>query len=371
MTSTVEERGAHLRGVRPVSRSSFTFSSRTETIRVDDAPTASAGDAERAVVGAIPFESSEPDALLAPGRIAVGLPSGGGQHRGVRPLRARISADPSPDEYERQVARIVELIDGATRGGGDLQKVVLARRLRVDSDEPIDVDVLLARLRRDPEVTTFRLRHEATDSEWIGATPETLLDKRGDRVHSLPLAGSAPRSSEWAVDQAAARGLLASAKDRTEHRLVVEHVLDTLAPWCSALTGSRTPILTGTNTVWHLGTPIDGRLRDPDVPSLVLARALHPTPAVCGIPTGEAAQLIAEMEGRPRGLYAGAVGWSDGTGDGCWMVTLRCAEVRGSTAVLHAGAGLVRSSTPRSEREETTAKFRALLDALGVAELDR
>lgn len=371
MSSVAEERGAALRRTRAAPPSHFAFSSRSESIRVDHAPVVEAPDEARPLVGAIAFEADQPDALLAPDTLDVALPTGRVTARAAADLRARIVAEPGAAEYERQVAGVVERLAEAARSGDALRKVVLARRLRVECEAPIDVDLLLARLRRDPEVTTFRVGHRTPagePTEWIGATPETLLDKRGDRVHSLPLAGSAPRSSEWSVDQAAAQGLLASAKDRTEHRLVVEHVLDTLAPWCSALNASSTPILTGTSTVWHLGTRIDGRLRDPDTPSLTLARALHPTPAVCGVPTARARQMIAAIEGSPRGLYAGAVGWSDGTGDGCWMVTLRCAEVRGATAILHAGAGLVASSVPRSEREETSAKFRALLDAFGVDE---
>lgn len=365
----------HARRAHPVVRSNFHFSSRSESIRVVGADPARPGEESGPLVGALAFEESQPDALFAPEAIEVALPRARTVAGAASELRARIVAEPSAAEYERQVARTVDAIAESIRAGGDLRKVVLARRLRVECQAPIDVDLLLARLRRDPEVTTFRVGYTPTCDadggyrEWVGATPETLIEKRGDRVHSLPLAGSAARSSEWAVDQSAAQGLLASAKDRTEHRLVVEHVLDTLAPWCSALNASRTPILTGTSTVWHLGTRIDGRLRDRDTPSIALARALHPTPAVCGVPTERAAELIAATEGAPRGLYAGAVGWSDGSSDGCWMVTLRCAEVRGSVATLHAGAGLVASSTPRAEREETSAKFRALLDAFGVEEV--
>ncbi len=284
----------------------------------------------------------------------------------------RIVAVPSRDEYRSRVRRLVDALRAHAACRGPLRKVVLARRLEVLFDRAPDPAALADVLRRDPQVTTFHVQLRDGDGtparSVVGASPELLLDKRGGEVRSVPLAGSAARSTDEVRDREAARWLESSAKDAEEHRLVVEFVLDRLAPLCSELAAPKRPSLSATRTMWHLATEVRGRLRDPEVPSLALARMLHPTPAVCGVPTPEATRLIRELEPFERGLYAGAVGWSDGSGDGRWLVTLRCAEIEGSRAVLHAGAGILADSDPEVELAETSAKFRTLLGALGVAE---
>ena len=118
--------------------------------------------------------------------------------------------------------------------------------------------------------------------------------------------------------------------------------------------------------MWHLGTRIEGMLKDPEMPSVVLAALLHPTPAVCGVPMARANALIHDLEPVPRDFYAGAVGWCDARGDGAWYVAIRCAEIAGATARLYAGAGIVPGSDPMAEAAETGAKFGAFLAALGL-----
>ena len=95
--------------------------------------------------------------------------------------------------------------------------------------------------------------------------------------------------------------------------------------------------------------------------------ALHPTPAVGGVPARAAAELIAELEG-DRGFYAGAVGWCDASGDGRWVVSIRCAQLSADrrSALAHAGGGIVAESDPDDEVDETTTKFATMLNALGV-----
>jgi isochorismate synthase len=118
--------------------------------------------------------------------------------------------------------------------------------------------------------------------------------------------------------------------------------------------------------MWHLSTEVRGRLRDPAVCALQLATALHPTPAVCGTPTDVAMSTIRELEGFDRGFYAGLVGWSDVTGDGEWVVTIRCGEVEDRRIRMFAGAGIVADSDAEDELRETTAKLRTVLAALGL-----
>ncbi len=133
-----------------------------------------------------------------------------------------------------------------------------------------------------------------------------------------------------------------SAKNRHEHQLVVDAVSDTLLPLCKQLTIAAAPRLRGTRALWHLSTPITGLLSHTSTTAMDLALALHPTPAVGGMPRKAASELIAGPEG-DRGFYAGAVGWCDAQGDGQWVVSIRCAQLSADRRIVlaHPGGGIV------------------------------
>ena len=141
-----------------------------------------------------------------------------------------------------------------------------------------------------------------------------------------------------------------------------------LDPLCMDVQIAAEPQLHATDALWHLNTPIRARLRHTDTSALDLALALHPTPAVGGVPTDLATALINELEG-DRGFYAGAVGWCDSHGDGRWVVSIRGAVLSadGRSALAHAGGGIVAASDPDDEVDETTTKFRTILTGLGVS----
>jgi isochorismate synthase len=142
---------------------------------------------------------------------------------------------------------------------------------------------------------------------------------------------------------------------------------DALAPLCTDLRIAAEPQLSSTAAVWHLNTPISGRVRQSSTTALDLAIALHPTPAVGGVPAAAATDLINELEG-DRGFYAGAVGWCADSGDGTWVVSIRCAELSADrrTAEARAGGGIVAESDPDEEVAETSTKFKTITTALGV-----
>lgn len=324
----------------------------------------------RLLVGALAFDRDALDSLIQPATVsrdamlfpqAVAQPSS----------RWRVTAEPTAAEYSAMVAEALERIRHSNEA---LRKVVLARRLRVEADHPLDVRYLASRLAQDPSIATFMVPLPEVNGlprTLVGATPELLLAKRGQQVLSNPLAGSARRQVDPARDRAVAEQLLNSDKDRREHLMVVEAILDNLAPYCEQL---RTPALAQlqtTQSMWHLGSKIEGRLKDSDVSSAELAACLHPTPAVGGSPRNAAQELIRELEPFDRGFYAGALGWTDDEGDGEWYVSLRCGEVTGKQIMLYAGAGIVAGSDPRTEAAETSAKFSALLTALGIDEQGR
>jgi menaquinone-specific isochorismate synthase len=241
---------------------------------------------------------------------------------------------------------------------GDLSKVVLARDQRATAAQPIDVRVLLRRLAsRYPDCYTFAC------AGLVGATPELLVRRDGQRISSLVLAGTAPRGSSPAEDAALGAAMLASAKDVEEHEYAVASVRDALAPLCSRLDVQPRPSLLALANVQHLATKVTGTLAG-DRSALSVAAALHPTAAVCGTPTDAAMDLIRELEGMDRGRYAGPVGWVDAHGNGDWGIALRCAEIDGPRARLFAGCGIVAGSDPAAELAEAQPKFRPMQHAL-------
>lgn len=338
----------------------------------------SEGDVVPLAVGALPFDGADAS-LSVPARAVMRADSretwlldlaGGAEPRPFRPERVighlpheafrpmQLTEEPAAEEYGAAVAEAV-----ASIASGGLDKVVLARTLKVDAGRDLDARKLLHRLRAvEPHCFTFAAPIPL--GELVGASPELLVSRRGDRVRSTPLAGTAPRAGDPDEDAANAEALAASAKNREEHEIVVQAVADVLGAFCDDLTFDAEPVLEPTANVWHLATRFEGTLSDPGMSALDLVAELHPTPAVCGTPREAAASKIAELEPFDRGMYAGPVGWVDANGDGDWAIALRCASLDGERATLYAGAGIVAGSDPAGEVDETERKFRAFLDSL-------
>ncbi|OBK49916.1 isochorismate synthase MenF [Mycobacterium sp. 1081908.1] len=321
------------------------------------------------VLGALPFDVNRPAALLVPDAVVAtdGPPD---WPAGPLPPVRVAAALPPPADYR---AQIIRARDELAAPGNPLHKVVLSRALQLVADAALDARVLLRRLvAADPAAYGYLVDLTAAGDDYagaalVGASPELLVARAGDRVMCQPFAGSAPRAADPEIDAANGAALARSAKDRHEHRLVIDTMRAALEPLCDELVIADEPQLSRTAAVWHLCTPISGRLRDKSTTAIDLALALHPTPAVGGVPTKAATDLIAELEG-DRGFYAGAVGWCDAGGDGHWVVSLRCAQLSADrrTALARAGGGIVAESDPDDEVAETTTKFATILTALEV-----
>jgi isochorismate synthase len=337
----------------------------------DDIATAAAALADGSadvVVGALPFDIRGKAALLAPTSVTFtqALPT----WPTAAPPPVRIAQTlPSPAEHR---ARIRTALDYLTDHESALQKVVLARALRMVADSPLDERAILQRLAADAEATAYLADLSPAGGDYtgcvlVGASPELLVARSGDVVTCQPFAGSAARSVDPATDAANGAALAESGKDRHEHQLVVDTMRAALTPLCAELDVATQPQLSRTAALWHLSTPIRGRLRDTAITAIDLALALHPTPAVGGVPTQDAVDLIAELEG-DRGFYAGAVGWCDARGDGRWVVAIRGAQLSADRreALAQAGGGIVAESDADDEVAETTTKFRTIMSALGV-----
>ncbi len=322
------------------------------------------------VVGALPFSPETASALTAP--LSFTRVRGDLYHSNTPKLpSSRVAGfEPSPQIHTDRVRSAIVRLQA-----GELDKVVLARSLTIEAESAISPSALAENLiALDHAHNGFCVDLSPAGGGYrgrslVGSTPEVLIERRGDVVTCHPLAGSIARHPNSGQDEANAEQLSASTKDLTEHAFVVDSISAILGPLCTSFTAPRAPELLRTPQLWHLGTKIEGVLTDPSLTSLELAMALHPTPAVCGTPTDAAREHITATEG-DRGFYAGAVGWCDRTGDGEWMVAIRCAEIAadGLSARAYAGGGIVASSDPEIELIETSTKFRTLLSAFDLAE---
>jgi salicylate biosynthesis isochorismate synthase len=270
---------------------------------------------------------------------------------------SRIAGAAPPEHYEGAVARAVEQIRA-----GELEKVVLAREVRVHGPRDHDPAALFDGLRTAfPSCYCYLVG--TPELAFVGASPELLVRREGARVQTVALAGTTRRSADPAVDRHLGEQLLSSRKNRSEQAIVtrrIERRLEGVSVWVAP---AEEPALVRVQNVQHLATPIRAQLARP-LSALELAGLLHPTPAVGGEPWERAEALIPELEGLDRGWYAGPVGWTDLEEDGELCVALRCGLLRGRVAHLYAGDGIVRDSVPAEELAETEVKLGALLPLL-------
>lgn len=246
---------------------------------------------------------------------------------------------------------------------GELEKIVLARDVTGTSEHPIDPRHLLSRLAKGYEnCWTFSV------DTMVGATPELLVRTEKGLVTSRVLAGTIQRTADEVTDTARAAMLAHSSKDLEEHEYAVVSVATALKPYCTSLNVPETPFVLHLPNVLHLASDVTAVLdATSHATSLVLAQALHPTAAVCGTPTQDAADVILEIEEMDRARYAGPVGWVGADGDGEWGIALRSGSLDPSNPHeirLFAGCGIVAASDPQSELAETKAKLAPMVWAL-------
>ncbi|HEY9889274.1 MAG TPA: isochorismate synthase [Candidatus Obscuribacterales bacterium] len=245
-----------------------------------------------------------------------------------------------------------------------LQKQVVAHALDVTYPGEFRRAVALPRLRShhpDCYIFSFAGTHH---NHFIGASPERLLSIRQGRLVTDALAGSAPRGQTPEADFAIGQRLLSTHKEQREHQLVLEFIIERLRAEGLVPRYSAPPGLLKLSNIQHLHTPICA-----DVPAhlspLTLVAALHPTPAVAGVPTRAACELIRRDEPCDRGLYAAPLGWVDPYGNSEFIVGIRSALIHKNRARLYAGAGIVIGSDPEQELAEIQLKLQALAAALG------
>jgi menaquinone-specific isochorismate synthase len=254
--------------------------------------------------------------------------------------------------YREAARRGLELVET-----GALRKLVLAVRQHLELEQPLDPLRWLAHLRhRQPGSCRFLWQGD-DGTALLGASPERLMAIRQGRLRSDALAGTAPIGP--LADQ-----LTSSGKDRHEHELVVEAITQVLRQEGLAPHRPRHPRLARHGQLVHLHTPITAALGDQQ--PLALAEALHPTPAVAGLPRRQAMAWLRSLEPFERGHYAAPIGWIDSEGDAELRVAIRSGSLRGRELALTAGAGLVRGSEAERELQEVALKLGVLQQQLNL-----
>ncbi|HOB17873.1 MAG TPA: anthranilate synthase component I family protein [Candidatus Methanoculleus thermohydrogenotrophicum] len=278
--------------------------------------------------------------------------------------RVRVAASSSctADEFSGAVLRIKEHI-----AAGDILQAVLSRRLscRIEGDS----FGVYRRLRaRNPSPYMFYL--DFGDLAVAGSSPEMLLRVERGRVTTVPIAGTRPRGSTPAEDDRLAAELLADEKERAEHIMLVDLARNDIG----AVSAFGSVSVEGFmdverfSHVQHIASTVSGTLRE-GCDRFDALRSCFPAGTVSGAPKVRAMQVISEVEGLRRGIYAGAAGYIGFSGTMDLAIAIRTVVVQDSIASVQVGAGIVADSDPGQEWIETESKGRAMLAALGAVEV--
>ncbi len=280
------------------------------------------------------------------------------------------------DEPRRYVEGVASVLDYLA--AGDVFQANLSRGWRARFDGPLDAAALFQRLRENnpaPFAGLFQQHSQPHIGEnlhqpaWsvVGASPERLISVRGDVVETRPIAGTRARVV-GDDDGAIMDELVAHPKERAEHVMLIDLERNDLGRVCTPGSVEVNELMTVESYahVHHIVSNVRGRLRADVTPGEVI-RATFPGGTITGCPKVRCMQIIAELEGEGRGSYTGAMGWLNRDGDLDLNILIRSAEIEGDQLRFRTGAGIVIDSDPLSELQETRAKARGMLRALGVA----
>lgn len=263
----------------------------------------------------------------------------------------------SPQDWMRTVEQAA-----ASIRAGELDKVVLARPIRLFAERPFCIRDILNRLLQE-QTNTYVFAIEYEGDCFVGATPERLVRSKGREFHTLSLAGSIARGRTPSEDKELGQTLFHDEKNILEHALAVQMIKEAMDELCHTVNMPDEPILYKLKDIQHLLTPITGQAKE-GVSLLTAVASLHPTPALGGMPKEAAIEAIRKLENMDRGWYAAPIGWIDRKLDGEFAAAIRSALIQGKEASLFAGCGIVGDSDPLSEYQETALKFRPMLSAL-------
>lgn len=252
---------------------------------------------------------------------------------------------------------------------GDVFQVVISQRFDMQlSATPLDVYRVLRTLNPSPYMYLLNFTDADGDYAVVGASPESLVQVQGGSVTTHPIAGSRPRGLDFDQDTDLAEQLIADAKERAEHLMLVDLARNDLLRVCAADSVAVTEFMQvhRYSHIMHLVSSVSGRLRA-DKNAVDAFAATFPAGTLSGAPKPRALEIIDELEPANRGTYGGVVGYFDFAGNADLAIAIRTAFLRDGMARVQAGAGIVLDSDPAAEHAETISKASAPLRAIAAA----
>ena len=275
------------------------------------------------------------------------------------PLKLRSNF--TKQEFEKLVVKAKEYIRK-----GDIIQVVPSQRLEVPiTSDPFEIYRALRSINPSPYMYYLKLK----DFYLVGASPEIMVRCEEGTVEVRPIAGTRRRGASEKEDAALIKDLLADPKEKAEHIMLVDLGRNDIGRVCDYKTVKVSELMTVEkySHVMHLVSDVSGSLKK-GKDAFDVMRATFPAGTVSGAPKIRAIEIIDELENRKRGTYAGTVGYFSFSGNLDFCITIRTILIKGKTAYIQAGGGIVADSIPEKEYEETMNKARALLRAIEMTE---
>lgn len=273
-------------------------------------------------------------------------------------IQTNFTLTSSKESWRENIEKCTQSIDR-----GDIVKVVMARSVELQDEGITVLNLDIYNYLKSKYEKNYNFHLEPTKGNYfVGASPELLIGIKKGVITSVALAGTIQRGDDLLDDEELANKLISDSKERKEHKIVVDQIVNLLDRHCNSISYSQIPTIMKLKNVQHLMTPISGKLKE-RVTLFDLVSDLHPTPAVGGKPREPALEIIKDLE-VSRGWYASPIGFVDSNLEGEFIVALRSALIRNGKIKLYAGAGIVKGSTAEKEWEETRLKFMAIEEAI-------
>lgn len=263
----------------------------------------------------------------------------------------------SKEEYCRMVEKTKEYIVN-----GDIFQAVISRRFETDYKDSL---LNAYRVLRTTNPSPYMVFMQNNEVQLISTSPETLVRLKGDKLSTFPIAGSRPRGKDQEEDDRLEIELLADEKERSEHNMLVDlgrNDVGKVSEYASVHVTDYMRVQRYSR-IMHITSEVEGKIRK-DKDALDAIEAILPAGTLSGAPKIRACEIIEELEKVPRGIYGGAIGYIDFTGNMDTCIAIRMAVKKDGKVSIQAGGGIVADSIPEKEYEESENKAKAVIEAI-------